>query len=75
MEENSRCKKINFSQPEGFRKKGRNKLRWFESVLKDGKLLKVETWYRKALFWNIWGRIIKEVKFIKDCRARGRRRK
>jgi hypothetical protein len=65
MEENSRCKKITFSQPEGFRKKGRNKLRWLESVLKDGKLLKVETWCRKALYRNIWGRIIKEAKVHK----------
>jgi hypothetical protein len=35
MEENSLCKKIlvNFSEPEGSRKKGRPKLRWLDSVL------------------------------------------
>jgi hypothetical protein len=34
MEENSPCKKITFSQPEGSRKKGRPKLKWLDSVLK-----------------------------------------
>jgi hypothetical protein len=42
MEENSSCKKVTFSQPESSRKKGRPKLRWLDSVLKDAKLLKVE---------------------------------
>jgi hypothetical protein len=42
MEENSPCKKINFSQPEGFWKQGRSKLRRLDSFLKDVKLLKVE---------------------------------
>jgi hypothetical protein len=65
MEENSPCKNINFSQPEGSRKKGRPKLRWLDSVLKDVKLLKVETWWKKALDRNIWGRIIKEAKVHK----------
>jgi hypothetical protein len=62
MEENSPCKKISFSQPEGSRRKGRPKLRWFDSVLKDVKLLKVEAWWKKALDRNIWGMIIKEAK-------------
>jgi hypothetical protein len=62
MEENSPCKKITFSQPEGSRKKGRSKLRWLDSVLKDVKLLKVETWWKKAHDRNIWGRIIKEAR-------------
>jgi hypothetical protein len=35
MEENSPCKKIMFSQHEGSRKRGRPKLRWLDSVLKD----------------------------------------
>jgi hypothetical protein len=55
MEENSPCKKITFSQPEGSRKKGRPKLRWLDSVLKYVKLLKVETWWKKARDRNIWG--------------------
>jgi hypothetical protein len=49
-------------QPEGSRKKGRPKLRWLESVLKDVKLLKVEAWWKKARDRNIWGKIIKETK-------------
>jgi hypothetical protein len=65
MEENSPCKKITFSQPEGSRKKGRPKLRWLNSVLKDVKLLKVETWWKKACDRNLWGRIIKEAKVHK----------
>jgi hypothetical protein len=73
MEENSPCKKVNFSQPEGSQKKKRlSKLRWLDSVLKDVKLLKVEAWWKKALNTNICGRIIKQVK---DCRARRRRRR
>jgi hypothetical protein len=47
--------KITFSQPEGSKKNGRLKLRWFNSVLKDRKLFKVETWWKKALYRNIWG--------------------
>jgi hypothetical protein len=62
MEENSPCKKVTFSQPEGSRKKGRPKLRWLDSVLKDVKTLKVEAWWKKALYRYIWGRIIKEAK-------------
>jgi hypothetical protein len=62
MEENSPCKKITFSQPEGSREKRRPKLRWLDSVLKDVKLLKVEVWWKKALDRNIWWRIIKEAK-------------
>jgi hypothetical protein len=65
MEENSPCKKITFQQLECSRKKGRPKLRWLHSVLKDVKLLKVEAWWKKALDRNIWGRIIKEAKVHK----------
>jgi hypothetical protein len=65
MEENSPCKKITFSQPEGSRKKRRPKLRWLDSVLKDVKLWKVETWWKKASHGNILGRIIKEAKVYK----------
>jgi hypothetical protein len=53
MEENSSCKKITFSQPDGSREKRRPKLRWLDSVLKDVNLLKVEAWRRKALDRNI----------------------
>jgi hypothetical protein len=39
MEENSPCKKITFSQPEGSRKKEKPKLRQFASVLKRCKII------------------------------------
>jgi hypothetical protein len=65
MEENSPSKQITFLQPEGCQKKGRSKLRWLDSVFKYIKLLKVETWWKKALDRNIWGRIIKEAKVHK----------
>jgi hypothetical protein len=55
MEENSPCKNITFSQPEGSWKKGTPKLRWLDRVLKDVKLLKVEIWCKKARDRNIWG--------------------
>jgi hypothetical protein len=35
MEDNTHCKKITLSQPEGSRKKGRPKLRRLASELKD----------------------------------------
>jgi hypothetical protein len=70
MEENLPCKKITFSQPESSRKKGRPKLRWLDS-LKRSKVMKVEIRWRKARDRNIWGRIIKKPRSIKDCRARG----
>jgi hypothetical protein len=41
MEDYAPCKKITFCQPEGSRKKGRPKLRWLDSVLKDFKILTV----------------------------------
>jgi hypothetical protein len=59
------CKKISFLQHEGSQKKGRPKLRWLDSVLKDVKLLKVEAWWKKALNRNIWGRMMKEAKVRK----------
>jgi hypothetical protein len=45
MEENSPCKKGNLLAACGLPEKGRPKLRWLDSVLKDVKLLKVETWW------------------------------
>jgi hypothetical protein len=56
---------ITFSQPEGSQKKGRPKLKWLDSVLKDVNLLKVEVWWKKAHDRNVWGRIIKEAKVHK----------
>jgi hypothetical protein len=47
------------------RRKGRSKLRYLDSVLKDVKLLKVETWSKKALDRNMWRIIIKEAKVHK----------
>jgi hypothetical protein len=41
MEENSPCREDNLLLTW---KKGRPKLRWLDSVLKDVKLLKIETW-------------------------------
>jgi hypothetical protein len=74
MEENSPSKQITFLQPEGSQKKGRSKLRWLDSVFKDIKLLKVETWWKKAHGRNIWGGSSRRPRSTKDCRARGRRR-
>jgi hypothetical protein len=57
MEDNAPCKKITFSQTEGSRKKGRPKLRWLHSVLKDLKMLTVTAQDR-----DLWSKIIKEAK-------------
>jgi hypothetical protein len=62
MEDNAPCKKITFSQPEGSRKKGRPKLRWLDSVLKDLKILKVTACWRTAQDRDLWSKIIKEAK-------------
>jgi hypothetical protein len=57
-------------------KRTRPKLSWLDSVLKDVRLLKVEIWWKKARDRNIWGgESSKRPRFIKDCRARGRRRR
>jgi hypothetical protein len=74
MEENSPCKKITFLQPEGSWKKGRPKLRWLNSVLKNVELLKVETWWKKALDMISGRKSSRRPRSIKDCRARERRR-
>jgi hypothetical protein len=66
MEDNAPCKKITFSQPEGSRKKGRPKLRWLDSVLKDLKILKVTGWWRTAQDRDLWRKIIKEAKAHKE---------
>jgi hypothetical protein len=66
MEEHSGCKRITFLLPEGSRKKRRRKSMWLDSVLKDVKLLKVETWRKKARDRNILGRIIKEAKVHRE---------
>jgi hypothetical protein len=62
MEDNAPCKKITFSQPEGNRKKGRPKLKWPDSVLKDLKILKVTALWRTAQDRDLWSKIIKEAK-------------
>jgi hypothetical protein len=74
MEQNSPCKEVAFSQHEGSRKKGRPKLRWLDSVLKDVKLSKAETWWKKALDGISGGVSSRWPRFIKDCEARRRRR-
>jgi hypothetical protein len=45
--------------------KGKTKIKLAWECLKDVKLLKVETWWKKARDRNIWGRIIKETKVHK----------
>jgi len=40
--------KITFPQPEGSMKKGRPRLRWLDSVLKDLKTLEVNAWWKNA---------------------------
>jgi hypothetical protein len=48
MDESLLCRKLPFSQLEDIRKKGRPKLRWFDDVLQDLKILKVTAWWTKA---------------------------
>jgi hypothetical protein len=65
MEGNVSCKMITFFQPEDSRKKGRPKLRWLDSVLKDFKILKVTAWWRTAQDRDLWSKIIKEANTYK----------
>jgi len=48
MEGNVSCMKITFSQPEDSKKKGRSRLRWLDSILKDLKSLEVNAWWKKT---------------------------
>jgi NAD(P)H-nitrite reductase large subunit len=45
--------------------KGKTQIKVAWQSLKDVKLLKTETWCKKARDRNIWGRIIKEAKVHK----------
>jgi hypothetical protein len=56
------CRKINFSQPEGSRKKRRPGLRWLHSVLKHLQTLEVNVWWKKARDRDLWSEINKEAK-------------
>jgi hypothetical protein len=75
IEKNSRCKKITSSQPEGSRKKGRPKLMWLDSVLKDVKALTEKQRHggRKHLIGISGGRSSSRPRSIQDCRAKRRR--
>ena len=74
MENNVPCKKIDCSQPEGSRKKGRPKIRWLEFVLKDLKTLEFNAWGKKAPGGDLLSEIIKETKAHEGLqRQRGRR--
>jgi hypothetical protein len=46
MEDNVPCRKTTFFQREGSRKKGRPRLRWLDSVLKDLKTLEINAWWK-----------------------------
>jgi hypothetical protein len=74
MGEHSPCKRITFLQPEGSWKKRRPKLMWLGSVLKEVKLLKVETWWKQHLIGISGGGSSRRPRSINVCRARGRRR-
>ena len=62
MEDNVPCMKITFFEPQGSTKKGRPRLRWLDSVLKDLKTLEVNAWWKKARDRDPWSEIIKEAK-------------
>jgi hypothetical protein len=47
IEDNVPCMNIKLSHPEGSRKKGRSRTRWFDSVSKEIKTLGVNTWWKK----------------------------
>ena len=63
------CRKIT-SQPECGRKKGKPRLRWLDSVLKDLKALEVNAWWEKARHRDLWSEIIKRPRHIRGCRAK-----
>jgi hypothetical protein len=51
-----------FSQPEGGRKKGRPRLRWLDSVLKDLQTLEVNSWWKITPDRDLWREVIREAK-------------
>jgi hypothetical protein len=62
VQDNVPCRKITFSQPEDSRNKGRPRLKWLDSVLKDLKTLEVNAWWKKAWHRDQGSEIIKEAK-------------
>jgi hypothetical protein len=62
MEGNVPCSKVTFFKPEGSRKKGRLRLRWLNSVLRDVKTLEVNVWRKKGRGRDLWSELIKEAK-------------
>ena len=65
MDNNVPCMRITFSQQESSRKKGKPRLRWLDSVLKDLKSLEVKAWWKKAQDTDLWSEIIREAKVCK----------
>ena len=62
VEDNVPCRKINFFQPEGSRKKGVPRLTWLDSVLKGLKTLEENALWNKARDRHLCSEIIKEAK-------------
>jgi hypothetical protein len=73
MDNNVPCIKIIFSQPEGSRRKGRPRLRWLDSVLKDLKTLEVNAWWKKALDTDLWSEIIRRPRYTEGCSNKNER--
>ena len=72
MEDNVPCRKINFSQPEGSRKKWRPGLRWLNSVLKDLKTLELNEWMngKRKHGIEIWGvKLSRRPRHTRVCSA------
>ena len=64
-------KKVFERKPEGNRRRGRPRLRWLESVVKDLQELKVKRCRQKAVDREVWVSIIKEAKAVRGPQIEG----
>ena len=69
-EDNVPCRKIFFFQSEDSRNKGRLRLRWIDSALKDLKTVEVHVWWTKARDNELCSEIIRRPRHRRGCSAK-----
>ena len=61
MSDGRTVKTVFLGRPDGSRKTGRPKLRWFDCIENDLKLMHVKRWRKKAEDRSVWAIILKQA--------------